>query len=98
MELCNASAIQRMIEEEVEYLHFGFTPFVAEGEEPHGASKAMAWLVKQLRRHGQSIYPAESQVQYKLKWGCDIVEPEYIAAKPLSLRAAYDLMRLTKSL
>jgi lysylphosphatidylglycerol synthetase-like protein (DUF2156 family) len=98
MELCNAFAIERMIQEGVKYLHFGFTPFVASGDEPDGASRLMAKLVGLLRRHGHLIYPAESQAHYKLKWGIDIVAPEYIAARPLSFRAIYDLMRLTRSL
>ncbi len=97
MELCNAFAIERMMDEGIEYLHFGFTPFVADGEEPPGASRVVAWVVRQLHDHGQSVYPAKSQVHYKVKWGCDIVKPEYIAAKPLSFRAVYDLLRLTRS-
>lgn len=98
MELCNSFAIERMKEEQIPYLHFGFTPFIVDDIEPPGANRIMAYLVKLLRLHGQMIYPADSQAQYKRKWGADILEYEYIAAKSLSLRAVFDLLLLTKSL
>lgn len=98
MEICNAFAIERFMKEGVAYLHFGFTPFVADGEEPVSANRMLSRILYLLRRYGRFVYPAESQVHYKSKWGTDVVEPEYIAARPLSLRAAYDLMRLTNSL
>ena len=44
------------------------------------------------------LYPAMSQARYKLKWGPDIVEREYLAARPLSIRGVIDLLRLTRSL
>jgi lysylphosphatidylglycerol synthetase-like protein (DUF2156 family) len=98
MELCNSYAMERMIAEGVEFLHLGFTPFIVEGSEFPGASPVMAWLARMLRRYGQCIYPAESQASYKRKWDPDIVEREYIAARPLSLRAVIDLLLLTRSL
>lgn len=98
MELCNAHAIKRMTAEGVRFLHFGFTPFIIGGVEHPGASRIAAWAVRQLRRHASFIYPADSQAQYKLKWGPEIVEREYIAARPLSVRAIIDLMLLTRSL
>jgi phosphatidylglycerol lysyltransferase len=98
MELCNFHAIEKMQSEGVAHLHFGFTPFVTDGPEPEGANRVMAWLVKMLRAHGSAIYPAESQASYKLKWGPTIVESEYIAGRPISLRAAFDLLMLTRSL
>ncbi len=98
MELCNEFAMNRMIEEGVPYLHFGFTPFIVNDEEFPSASKFMAWLVRMLRKHGKMVYPAESQASYKLKWGDDILDPEYIAARPLSLRAAFDLLMVTRSI
>ncbi len=98
MELCNAHAIERMTAEGVRFLHFGFTPFIIDGVELPGASRIAAWAVRQLRRHASLIYPADSQAQYKLKWGPEIVESEYIAARPLSARAIIDLMLLTWSI
>ena len=97
MELCNACAVERMIAAGVEFLHFGFTPFIVDGKEFPGASRVAAWIVRALRRYGNAIYPAESQAQYKLKWGPDIVEREYIAARPLSIGGVVDLLILTRS-
>jgi lysylphosphatidylglycerol synthetase-like protein (DUF2156 family) len=98
MELCNASAIERMISEGVEFLHFGFTPFITDGVEFPGANRMVAWAIRQLRKYGGFVYPAESQAQYKIKWGPDIVEPEYLAARPISIRSVIDLLILTRSI
>ena len=99
MELCNATAIECFQKEGVKYLHVGFTPFALDcGEEGPYASPLLAKLAGWLWRHGQMIYPAQSQVAYKMKWGPTVVEPEYLACKPLSLRAIWDLLVLTRSL
>ena len=98
MELCNASAMERMTKEKTPHLHFGFTPFIVADKEPAGANALVASLVRLLRRHGRLVYPADSQASYKLKWGADILEYEYIAGYSLSLRAVLDFMLLTKSL
>lgn len=98
MELVNATAIARMIADDVGHLHFGFTPFIVDGPEPPGASRLAAAAVRLLRRHGAAVYPAETQAAYKLKWGPDVIEPEYLAACPLSLRAIVDLLLLTRSI
>ena len=98
MELCNATAIERFRAEGAQYLHFGFTPFIVENRKTPGASTVVNWIVQKLRQYGQALYPAENQANYKLKWGTDILEPEYIAARPLSFRAIFDLMVLTRSI
>jgi lysylphosphatidylglycerol synthetase-like protein (DUF2156 family) len=98
MELGHAHALARMATEGVEYLHFGFTPFVVDGSELPGASRWAAWAVRALYRYGAPIYPAASQAHYKLKWGPDIVEREYVAARPLSVRGVMDLLLLTRSI
>jgi len=98
MELCNATAIERFTAEGVAFLHLGFTPFVIGEHEHPGANRLAAWAVRQLYRHGRLVYPAESQAQYKLKWGPDVLEREYLAACPLSLRAVLDLLILTRSI
>lgn len=98
LELCNSQAIEKMQAEGVTYLHFGFTPFIVDEREPTGANRLAAWLVRMLFRHGRVIYPAASQMQYKLKWTPDVIEREYLAARPLSLRAVLDLLLLTRSL
>ena len=58
----------------------------------------LSWLIRKLQRHGAAIYPAKAQAKYKLKWGIDFIETEYIAMRPFSIRAVIDLMLLTKSL
>jgi lysylphosphatidylglycerol synthetase-like protein (DUF2156 family) len=97
MELCNAHAINRLKETGARYLHFGFTPFVLCGRELPGASRLLAWVLRLLGRFGRWLYPARSQVEYKLKWAPELVEPEFVAARPLSLRAIIDLLFLTRS-
>jgi len=98
LELCNARAIEVMIGERVPYLHFGFTPFVVGGPEFPGANRLAAWAMPLMYRYGSAIYPAASQAHYKLKWTPDIIEREYLAASPLSVRAVFDLLLLTRSL
>lgn len=98
MELCNAFAMKRLREEGLQYLHFGFTPFIVDEREPRGGNPFFAWGIRKLRRYGAGIYPAESQAGYKMKWGIDLIEREYIAARPLSWRALWDLLTLTRSI
>jgi lysylphosphatidylglycerol synthetase-like protein (DUF2156 family) len=98
MELCNAIAIERLRETGARWLHFGFTPFVLTGEEAPGANRLLAWALRMLERYGRALYPARSQAEYKLKWAPEVVEPEFVAARPLSLRAILDLLLLTRSL
>ena len=69
-----------------------------DGKEFPGANRLAAWAVPFRYRYGHAIYPAARQVQYKLKWTPDVVECEYLAARPLSLRAILDLLLLTRSL
>ncbi len=98
MELCNAAAIERFTAEGAKHLHFGFTPFLVRGQEGPGASPFLAWMLRMLGRHGSFIYPAQSQAEYKLKWAPDLIEPEFVAARPLSLRGIVDLLLLTRSI
>lgn len=98
MELINSVALDRLRREGVEYLHFGFTPFIVDGPEPASASRLMSRAVEFLARHGSLVYPAQTQVSYKLKWGPDLVETEFLAGRPLSARAIVDLLLLTRSL
>jgi len=97
-ELVIAEAIRKLMREGVAFLHLGFVPFIFSGEEYPVANKTVAWLGGMLRRHGQAVYPAESQLAYKLKWGPEIFDREFIVARHLSLRAVFDLLRLTRSL
>lgn len=97
MELCNSFAMEKFIKEGVAYLHFGFTPFIVDEQDHPTASRMMSRFLQLLGRHGGAIYPAQSQVSYKLKWGPAIVERELIACRPLSIRAVFDLLILTRS-
>jgi len=99
MESINACAIETFKAEGAVMLNFGFTPLTSLAEEhelPHASHPVTAWLFKKLARHGNAIYPAQDQLQYKLKWAPDIVLPEYIAfergATPGSL---WQFLRLT---
>jgi len=98
MELLNATAVERMRAEGVRFLHFGFTPFIVDPAEGDAGSRIAAWAVRALGRWGGAIYPARSQARYKEKWGPDLVEREYLAARPLGLRAVLDLLRVTRTL
>lgn len=98
MELCNAYAIERFIEEGVAHLHFGFTPFIVDDVPRPGESRVLAWLLRMLGRYGGKLYPAQSQYMYKRKWAPDIVEREYAACRSFSLAALIDAFRLTRLL
>lgn len=98
MELCNHAAIERFRAEGAAWLHFGFTPFLLpEGDELPQASRLAAWIIGKLGRWGGAIYPAEDQVRYKQKWAPDLIEAEFLAFRPLSLRAIWDLLVVTRS-
>jgi lysylphosphatidylglycerol synthetase-like protein (DUF2156 family) len=81
MEAVNAAAIEIFRAEGAEWLHFGFTPFT--GLDPAcelpGHSPAFHWLMQFLWAEGGALYPAQSQLAYKEKWGPELVIPEYVA-------------------
>lgn len=99
MERINHRALERFRAEGAGFLHFGFTPFVT-GPEPErpGASRVVAWAIDQLARRGAAIYPAQDQVRYKRKWAPSVIESEWLAFRPVSLRAIHDLLRITRSI
>jgi lysylphosphatidylglycerol synthetase-like protein (DUF2156 family) len=98
MELCNAEAMAQLQREGVAYLHFGFTPFLVDAPEGPTASRWLARGRRLLARYGRFIYPAQTQVDYKLKWGPQLIEPELLACRPLSLRALLDFLLVTRSI
>ena len=102
LEACNSVAIDRMRHEGSRLLHFGFTPFVglnAGNEIAHAYGGATGWVLRKLARHGRLVYPAQSQLEYKLKWHPDRVEPEFIAFEDgLSLRGLWSLLRATNAI
>ena len=98
LELINATVIEKMVAEQTAFLHLGFTPLVVDEHEPPGANRLVGWLLRALYQHGRALYPARTQASYKLKWGPDITEREYIAARSFSVRGVYDLLTLTRSI
>lgn len=81
MEAIHVAAIEVFRSEGVPWLHFGFTPFT--GIDPEFAvdpsSGLVRFLVRNLAKHGSAIYPAQSQLEYKLKWVPSVFSPEYLA-------------------
>lgn len=99
MEAINAFAIARFKAEGAGMLNLGFTPLTSLAQEyelPNASHPVTAWVFRKLARHGQAIYPAQDQLQYKLKWAPDVALPEYVAfergATPGSL---WQFLRLT---
>jgi lysylphosphatidylglycerol synthetase-like protein (DUF2156 family) len=101
MEAINARAIERFSAAEVPWLHFGFTPFTsldAEQQVPT-ASRAAARIVRLLADHGDLVYPAKSQLEYKMKWQPSVILPEYFSFDGgISIRSLMSLLAATNAL
>ncbi len=99
MELINYTAIERFRDEHIPYLHFGLTPCV--GISPStdcvtDHSKVLSRVLNLIAQYGHQIYPAKSQMQYKLKWGVQLQFPEYVAFEgTFHLGTLWALLRLT---
>ena len=101
MEAINAHAIQRFRDSGSPWLHFGFTPFTSLGAEHElpTASRAAARVVRLLADHGDRLYPARTQLEYKEKWAPTVVLPEYFAfGGEISAPALWNLARVTRIL
>jgi lysylphosphatidylglycerol synthetase-like protein (DUF2156 family) len=100
MELANKTAVEVFIAEGAPWLHFGFTPFA--GLDPDagvpGGSPKVDKLVRFFADHGDKVYPAKTQVDYKEKWGPHAIVPEYVAfsGRP-RLSSVWRLLRVTNS-
>jgi len=81
MEVLVAECLRSCAEEQTPWFHFGFTPFTSldPADEVAAASPAVAGLLRLLARHGEHLYPAASQLDYKQKWGQLTVLPNYLA-------------------
>lgn len=81
MEAINARAIEAFRAEGVRCLHFGFTPFtgLAPGHALGTAHPRVDRLFGWLARKGNFLYPAQSQLEYKMKWNPTYLVPDYIA-------------------
>lgn len=81
MEAVNSVAIETFRAEGNEWLHFGFTPFTGldPAVEQAGHSPSFQWLMSFLWAEGAALYPAQTQLAYKEKWGPHLSLPEYVA-------------------
>ncbi|MEY9988228.1 lysylphosphatidylglycerol synthetase-like protein (DUF2156 family) [Streptomyces sp. V4I8] len=96
MEAINAQAIETLRSEGANWLHFGFTPFTGldAGHEVEGHSPAFQWLLQTLFAEGAALYPAQTQLSYKKKWGPQEQIPEYVAFDgPASLSSFAHIFR-----
>jgi lysylphosphatidylglycerol synthetase-like protein (DUF2156 family) len=102
MELINITAIERFKAESAETLNFGFTPLTALAREHEIAgawSRTAAWIFDLIARRGSFIYPAGTQLAYKLKWAPDLVQPEYVAFQGgFTLSGLWRFLRLTRAI
>lgn len=98
MEAINAQAIEHIRALDAPWLHFGFTPFTSldSTSELPTSSRAAARICRLLAEHGNSVYPAKSQLDYKMKWYPAVVLPEYFAFDGgISPRSLWSLARVT---
>jgi lysylphosphatidylglycerol synthetase-like protein (DUF2156 family) len=101
MEAINSHAIEHFRSLGTRWLHFGFTPFTGldDAYRPATASGVAAVIVRLIADHGDRVYPAKSQLEYKLKWFPSTVLPEYFAFDGgLSPRSLWSLVRATNVL
>ena len=98
MEAINAHAIDHIKERDAAWLHFGFTPFTTLDDSYRlpTVSNAAAKIITLLAEHGDRVYPAKSQLEYKLKWNPTAVLPEYFAFDGgISPRSLWSVLRVT---
>lgn len=98
MEAINAHVIEHVKELGAAWLHFGFTPFTTLDESYRlpTASRAAAKIITLLAEHGDRVYPAKSQLEYKMKWNPTVVLPEYFAFDGgISPRSLWSVLRVT---
>lgn len=83
------------------WVHLGLTPFVGLGPDHAFTDHHSTLLGKSLdfvREHGDSLYPAKSQLSFKLKWRPHVATPEYVwFPKRLRVLDIWTLARITNS-
>ncbi|MGV9680334.1 bifunctional lysylphosphatidylglycerol flippase/synthetase MprF [Nocardia sp. NPDC003482] len=97
MEALNAHAIEVFRAENAAWLHFGFTPFtgLADSHRTATENRMVARLVRVLAEHGEAIYPARTQLEYKSKWAPALILPEYLGfTGRLTPGAVWNLLRV----
>jgi lysylphosphatidylglycerol synthetase-like protein (DUF2156 family) len=101
VELIFHTALERLQEEGVRWLHLGLTPYVGfdhEHEIP-GYNRVAHTIMEQMGKRAGFLYPALTQLDFKLKWAPHVVEPEYIAWEGgVNPGALFQLMRVTGSI
>ena len=94
------TAMERFRAEQVEYLHFGLTPFTGLADS-HELPERSAWpqrIVRLLAAHGKHVYPAADQVRLQGEVGPDLIQPEYVAFDGrVTAGAVWSLFRLTNA-
>jgi lysylphosphatidylglycerol synthetase-like protein (DUF2156 family) len=101
IELIFSTVAEKLRQEECRWLHLGLTPLVglAGEHELPGASPVVGRIGRLLAEHGSAIYPARSQLAFKLKWAPHVVEPEYVGFQGgASVAAICQLMRVTRAI
>jgi lysylphosphatidylglycerol synthetase-like protein (DUF2156 family) len=102
VELVFHTMAERLRDDGCRWLHLGLTPFTALAPEhrlPQGSNRAVARFISLLAEHGDAIYPARAQEQFKLKWGPQAIEPEYVAFEGHPrVGAVWQLMRVTRAI
>ncbi|UYZ84930.1 DUF2156 domain-containing protein [Entomomonas sp. E2T0] len=101
MQLINQTAINQFKKEnQVAYLHFGFTPLVEfENTKQINDSFLFYKVAKWLASKGGGVYPAASQRQYKVSWRPSMIEPELVAfPKGKVLKTLWFILRATNSI
>jgi lysylphosphatidylglycerol synthetase-like protein (DUF2156 family) len=101
VELIFHTALERLQEEGVRWLHLGLTPYVgfAHESEIPGYNRVAHTIMEQMGKRAGSLYPALTQLDFKLKWAPHVVEPEYIAWEGgVNPGALFQLMRVTGSI
>ncbi|MFC7310216.1 bifunctional lysylphosphatidylglycerol flippase/synthetase MprF [Streptomyces monticola] len=98
MEAINSKVIEELRAAGTSWLHFGFTPFTGldDAHQLPTASRIAARIVRLIADHGDRVYPAKSQLEYKSKWYPTAVLPEYFAFDGgMSPRSLWSVARAT---
>jgi lysylphosphatidylglycerol synthetase-like protein (DUF2156 family) len=102
IELIFSTAVEQLRQEQCRWLHLGLTPMVGLADEHElrdAYSPIVGRIMRLLAEHGSAIYPAHSQLAFKLKWAPQVIEPEYVAFQGgASLAAIWQLMRVTRAI
>jgi lysylphosphatidylglycerol synthetase-like protein (DUF2156 family) len=101
VELIFHTALERLQEEGVRWLHLGLTPYVdfSRENEIAGYNKVAHVIMEQMGLRAGFLYPALTQLDFKKKWAPQIVEPEYIGwERGVNPGALFQLMRVTGSI